>query len=67
MEMLFHDTGEIGISDNLKLAKLTEEEWMQIRKHPGIAYYMLKGIDFLECAAQMVLQHHEKFDWTGLP
>ena len=66
---LLHDTGKIGISDNilLKPGKLTEEEWTQMRKHPEIGYNILKGIDFLEGAAQLVLQHHEKFDGTGYP
>jgi response regulator RpfG family c-di-GMP phosphodiesterase len=66
---LLHDTGKIGISDNilLKPGKLTEEEWIQMRKHPEIGYNILKGIDFLEGAAQLVFQHHEKFDGTGYP
>ena len=66
---LLHDIGKIGISDNilLKPAKLTEEEWVEIRKHPGIGYHILKGIDFLEEAANLVLQHHERFDGTGYP
>ncbi|PYV45903.1 MAG: hypothetical protein DMG06_00600 [Acidobacteria bacterium] len=38
-----------------------------MRKHPEIGYNILKGIDFLEGAAQLVLQHHEKFDGTGYP
>jgi HD-GYP domain-containing protein (c-di-GMP phosphodiesterase class II) len=66
---LLHDIGKIGVSDNilLKPAKLTEEEWVEIRKHPGIGYHILKGIDFLKEAARLVLQHHEKFDGTGYP
>ncbi|PYV42568.1 MAG: two-component system response regulator [Acidobacteria bacterium] len=66
---LLHDIGKIGISDNilLKPAKLTEEEWLEIRKHPEIGYQILKGIDFLKEAARMVLQHQERFDGTGYP
>jgi putative nucleotidyltransferase with HDIG domain len=66
---LLHDIGKIGISDNilLKPAKLTEEEWVEIRKHPEIGYQILKGIDFLKEATRMVLQHQEKFDGTGYP
>ena len=64
-----HDIGKIGISDNilLKPAKLTEDEWVEIHKHPGIGCHILKGIDFLEKAATLVLQHHEKYDGTGYP
>jgi len=66
---LLHDIGKIGISDNilLKPAKLSEEEWVEIRKHPGIGHHILEGIDFLEEAAKLVLQHHERFDGTGYP
>jgi len=66
---LLHDIGKIGTSDNilLKPSKLTEEEWVEIRKHPEIGYQILKGINFLEEAARMVLQHQEKFDGTGYP
>ncbi len=66
---LLHDIGKIGISDSilLKPAKLTEEEWVEIRKHPDIGYQILKGISFLEGAAEMVRQHHERFDGTGYP
>lgn len=66
---LLHDIGKIGISDNilLKPAKLTEEEWVEVRKHPEIGYQILKGIDFLKEPARMVLQHQERFDGTGYP
>lgn len=66
---LLHDIGKIGISDTilLKPAKLTEEEWIEIRKHPDIGYHILRGISFLEGAAEMVRQHHERFDGTGYP
>lgn len=66
---LLHDIGKIGISDNilLKPTRLAEEEWIEIRKHPGIGCHILKGIDFLEEAAKLVLQHHEKYDGTGYP
>src|SRR5437867_635564 len=66
---LLHDIGKIGISDNilLKPAKLTEAEWLEIRKHPEIGYQILKGIDFLKEAARMVLQRQDSFDVTGYP
>lgn len=66
---LLHDIGKIGISDNilLKPAKLTEEEWVEIRKHPAIGYAIINKIDFLAGASEMLLQHHERFDGTGYP
>ena len=66
---LLHDIGKIGISDSilLKPGKLNEEEWTVMRRHSEIGYNILKGIEFLEGAAQLVLQHHEKYDGTGYP
>jgi HD-GYP domain-containing protein (c-di-GMP phosphodiesterase class II) len=46
---------------------LTEEEWVEIRKHPEIGHSIISKIDFLAGAAEMVLQHHERFDGTGYP
>jgi putative nucleotidyltransferase with HDIG domain len=66
---LLHDVGKIGISDNtlLKPGRLNEDEWIEIRKHPDIGYQILSGIGFLKGAAEMVRQHHERFDGTGYP
>jgi putative nucleotidyltransferase with HDIG domain len=66
---LLHDIGKIGISDTilLKPAKLNQDEWIEIRKHPDIGFQILNGISFLEGAAEMVRQHHERFDGTGYP
>ncbi len=66
---LLHDVGKIGITDNilLKPAKLTEEEWLEMRKHPHIGYKILEGIKFLEGAAAIVYSHQECYDGSGYP
>ncbi|MBI3604634.1 MAG: response regulator [Nitrospirae bacterium] len=66
---LLHDIGKIGVSDAilLKPGKLTEEEWLEMRKHPEIGYSMLKAIPFLKGGAEIVLSHQERFDGTGYP
>jgi len=66
---LLHDIGKIGVPDRilLKPKKLTECEWVEVRKHPEIGYNILREIAFLEGATQMVLQHHERFDGKGYP
>jgi len=66
---LLHDVGKIGVPDHilLKPAKLTAEEWIEMRKHPQIGYDMLKRIKFLETAVQIVHCHQEKFDGSGYP
>jgi len=66
---LLHDVGKIGIPDAIlrKPGKLTEEEWVEMRKHPEIGYQMLCGIKFLEKSLPMVLTHQERFDGKGYP
>jgi len=66
---ILHDIGKIGVPDSLlrKPAKLTEDEWAVMRKHPEIGLRILSGIRFLRDAAQLVLHHQEKYDGTGYP
>jgi len=66
---LMHDIGKIGIPDAilLKPAKLTADEWTEMRKHPQIGYTILQSIPFLEIPAQIVLSHQERYDGRGYP
>ncbi|MGB7924111.1 MAG: HD domain-containing phosphohydrolase [Pyrinomonadaceae bacterium] len=66
---LLHDIGKIGVPDAIlrKPAKLTEEEWIRMREHPCHGQQILRGIKFLEGAARVVGQHHEKWDGSGYP
>ena len=66
---LLHDIGKIGVPDLIlrKPAKLTSDEWVLMRKHPQHGQQILRGIAFLEGAARVVAQHHEKWDGSGYP
>jgi len=66
---LLHDIGKIGVPDSIlrKPGKLTEEEWVKMREHPVHGQQILRGIEFLEGAARVVSQHHEKWDGSGYP
>ena len=66
---LLHDIGKIGVPDAvlLKPAKLTPEEWKEMRRHPDIGFDMIRSIEFLSTPAAIVLSHQEKFDGTGYP
>lgn len=66
---LLHDIGKIGVSDTilLKPGKLTEEEWVEMRKHAEFGYKILENIPFLGNARHVVHQHHERFDGNGYP
>jgi HD-GYP domain-containing protein (c-di-GMP phosphodiesterase class II) len=66
---LLHDIGKIGVPDAIlrKPAKLTEQEWERMREHPVHGKKILRGIEFLEGAARVVAQHHERWDGSGYP
>lgn len=66
---LLHDMGKIGVPDAIlhKPAKLTDEEWETMRKHPQFAYDMLYPIEYLRPAIDIPYCHHEKWDGTGYP
>jgi putative nucleotidyltransferase with HDIG domain len=66
---LLHDVGKIGVSDTilLKPGKLTDEEWVEMRKHSEYGYRILEKIDFLGDARLLVRQHHERWDGKGYP
>ena len=66
---LLHDIGKIGISDNilLKPGKLSDADWIEMRKHPQVGYAILSEIDFLKIPAEIILSHHERYDGTGYP
>ena len=67
---LLHDIGKIGVPDNilLKADKLTDEEWVIMRKHPTFAYELISPIQYLKAAAvDIPYCHHEKWDGTGYP
>jgi putative nucleotidyltransferase with HDIG domain len=66
---LLHDIGKIGVPDAvlLKPAKLTPDEWKEMRRHPDIGYDMIRSIEFLNTPAAIVLSHQERFDGRGYP
>lgn len=66
---LLHDIGKIGVPDHilLKQGLLTDEEWVEMRKHIEHGMRIINGIDFLSGARPVVGQHHEKYDGSGYP
>ena len=47
--------------------KLTEEEFNEIKRHPFIAYNILKDVEFIKNGLDGILQHHERNDGKGYP
>jgi len=66
---MVHDIGKIGVPEAVLQGnrKLTDEEFAQIRLHPGIGYEILQGIPMLADALPGVLYHHERWDGRGYP
>lgn len=66
---LLHDIGKIGVPDAvlLKPGKLTNDEWVEMRKHPDIGFNMIQPIPFLSVPATIVLSHQERWDGQGYP
>lgn len=68
---LLHDIGKIGIPETvlLKPARLNDDEYKIIKRHPVIGYDIIKHIsDFNENGIlDIVLHHHERYDGTGYP
>jgi putative nucleotidyltransferase with HDIG domain len=66
---LLHDIGKLGVPDVLlrKPSRLDDAEWGIMRRHPEMGYRILSGIKFLQRAAELVLQHHERYDGKGYP
>lgn len=66
---LLHDIGKIGIPDSvlLKPGPLTEAEWATMRQHPQLGYQLLADVPGFAIAAELVLNHEERFDGSGYP
>ncbi|MHB0989283.1 MAG: HD domain-containing phosphohydrolase [Bellilinea sp.] len=66
---LLHDIGKMGVPDHilLKPDKLTDEEWVAMRKHPTFAFELLSPIAYLRPALDIPYCHHEKWDGSGYP
>ena len=66
---LFHDIGKIGVPDEIlkKNAKLTDDEYSEIKNHPSIGSHILSSATIFKDIIPIVKHHHEKYDGTGYP
>jgi putative nucleotidyltransferase with HDIG domain len=66
---LLHDIGKIGVSDAVlrKPARLTPDEFEQIKLHPTLGARILKPLRFLDAQLPIVELHHERPDGRGYP
>ena len=73
-----HDIGKVGIEDDilLKPGKLTDDEWLEMKKHPVIGADVLRrcesqvnqaGYSMFKIGIEIAEGHHEKYDGSGYP
>lgn len=66
-----HDVGKVGITDAIlkKPGKLDDAERSEMQRHSHIGSGLFSGIrtDYDDCAAEVALCHHEKWDGSGYP
>ncbi len=64
-----HDIGKIGIPESIlmKPGKLTDEEWVTMKKHTEIGYRIATATPELAHIADDILYHHERVDGMGYP
>lgn len=67
---VLHDIGKIGCSDRIFQdhgAKNPPDVVKEIRDHPGVGAEILKHLDFLGEAIELIHAHHERIDGKGYP
>ena len=68
---ILHDVGKVGIADAIlkKAGQLDPVERASMERHTEIGSELFAGLrsDLDECAAEVALCHHEKWDGTGYP
>ena len=65
----FHDIGKIAIRDQIlyKPDRLDDIEFDKMKQHPIVGAEILRELGFFDDVAEIVLQHHEKYDGSGYP
>ena len=66
---MLHDIGKIAVDDHvlMKAGPLSEEEWIEIKKHPETGYRIAQSAPELAHVADYILSHHERYDGKGYP
>jgi len=66
---ILHDIGKIGVDESIlrKPAKLTSEEFDEVKKHPGYGAKILESIPQLKEIIPAIQHHHERYDGNGYP
>lgn len=64
-----HDIGKVAVPTAIlnKAGKLTDEEWVEVKKHPHVGYHIVSASSDIAFLGEYVLAHHERYDGTGYP
>jgi PAS domain S-box-containing protein/putative nucleotidyltransferase with HDIG domain len=64
-----HDIGKIYVPAEIlsKPGRLKVNEFNLVRDHAEVGYELLKAIEFPWPVAEMILQHHERYNGSGYP
>jgi diguanylate cyclase (GGDEF)-like protein/PAS domain S-box-containing protein len=64
-----HDIGKMSIDEQIlsKTGKLTDEEWIEIKKHPEAGFRIAQSTSELMPISEYILSHHERWDGNGYP
>jgi HD-GYP domain-containing protein (c-di-GMP phosphodiesterase class II) len=66
---MLHDIGKVVVPKSVltKPTKLSEQEWMVMRRHPTYGGLIMRPSSRLHALIPFVTAHHEKFDGSGYP
>jgi ribonuclease P protein subunit RPR2 len=66
---LLHDAGKVAVPDAIlfKPGPLTPAERAIIEQHPVTGSEIVRDIEFLGAARDVIRSHHERWDGTGYP
>ncbi|HEV2060827.1 MAG TPA: HD domain-containing phosphohydrolase [Solirubrobacteraceae bacterium] len=66
---LLHDVGKVAVSDRIlfKRGPLTSAERLTMEQHPVTGCEIVRDIEFLGAARDVIRHHHERWDGTGYP
>lgn len=66
---ILHDIGKMSIDRRIlnKNSNLTENEWLEVRKHPEAGYRISLASPELIHISDCILYHHEHWDGSGYP
>ncbi len=64
-----HDVGKLGVPEQIlfKPAALVEEEMEEVKRHPDIGYRIALSSLELAPVAELIRQHHERWNGKGYP